>query len=91
MLIFTALQDNKLEKYGRRPQLLFKWKIVKDKLNLFQMEYNPNICCEFNTTSKKLKIKISFPDTGKAHVRPQTPHTDVNRTHSRTYWFIYID
>ena len=35
--------------------------------------------------------KCKFPDTGKAHVRPQTPHTDVNRTHSRTYRFIYID
>jgi hypothetical protein len=38
-------------------------------------------------------------DTGKAHVRPRTPHqhmyekitTHVNRTYSRTYWFIYID
>ena len=44
------------------------------------------------------KFQISFPDTGKAHVRPRTPHlcmrkrtTHVNRTYSRTYQFIYID
>jgi hypothetical protein len=43
----------------------------------------------FSYTRKK--FQISFPDTGKAHVRPRTPHTDVNRTHSRTYRFIYID
>ena len=54
---------------------------------IFCLKQNESYSKLFEFTKKKCK----FPDTGKAHVRPQTPHTDVNRTHSRTYRFIYID
>ena len=49
------------------------------------------MCTVKESVAACTRNQISFPDTGKAHVRPQTPHTDVNRTHSRTYRFIYVD
>ena len=41
---------------------------------------------------QKKKFQTSFPDTGKAHVRPRTPHLCMRQdTLTHTYWLKYID